>query len=316
MKKIYLLLAVLILSLFSVSFANTTTEKPPINIYFNGVQLEWSDAKPFIDGNGRSMIPLRAVSESLGAEEVTWDGKTSTAKVKLGDKTVELPVGKNYGMVNGVKQEFDTVTIVSNGRTFVPLRFVSEALGYEIKYRFGKDERANNKNAHIIDIGSKTDMVFKPRVEVGWLNATLKAEEEKVFLSLFKKIPAMPEVGTQVMTAGNSVYMASSPTAQGILFDAVIGVTYVPKNNDGKPEHVAVGIQSLPTGWDEFLLVTLEFMVGNDGVVIANDIIKNFKSVYDKEANIYRISKLPKGLTVTSGKYTFNYETFEITWPQ
>ena len=123
-KVIVLSLVVLAMLVLPTSFADTAKVVYPVHIYINGLYMVSPDALPFIDANGRTMIPLRA-------ESVVWDATTATAKVILGDKTIELPVGENYGIVNGVKETFDTVTVISKGRTFVPLRFVSESLGYE-----------------------------------------------------------------------------------------------------------------------------------------------------------------------------------------
>lgn len=153
-KKITTTLIIATLMLLSSFATFAAEENSVINVYVNDNSVKWTDAKPFIDSNGRSMIPLRAVAENLGAE-VTWNNSTSTAKVVLGSKTVELQVGRRYGMVNGAKVEMDSATIIINGRTFIPLRFVSENLGYDITYKFGRDERADNKTAHIIDIRKK-----------------------------------------------------------------------------------------------------------------------------------------------------------------
>ena len=313
MKKITIIITAMLITLLSATFANTETAKPPIHIYVNGVLMEWIDAEPFFDAKERTMIPLSAVSKNLGAE-VTWDANTSTAHVRLGDKDVSLQIGKNYGMVNGTKQEFDTVTVALKGRTYVPLGFVSTALGYDIRYRFGKDERANNENAHIIEIGDKSALTLIPRAELGWDKGFITLEESLVFHSKFKTVPAGVDVGSQIMTSSTAIMMARYPTSESMLFDPVIVIRLEPLNDSGKKEHISVGIGLLPYGWEEFLTHALEFMAGKDGLVIANDIIKTYKSVYDQEANIYRTSRLPKDLTVKSGRYTYNYSTGEINW--
>lgn len=313
MKKVLILLALLTLLLIPSSFA-ATTNPAPINIYkMDGTTItlmEFTDAKPFIDANGRSMIPLRAVSENLGAE-VTWNSVTSTAKVVLGQKTIELPNGKSYGIVNGVKQEFDTITIVSNGRTFVPLRFVSESLGYQIGYKFGKDPLANNLLAHIITIGMGGGVIEVPMVDRGYENSNLSTDEMNIYFSMFKKVPASNEGGatTQVMNTGKSFRMASSPSAgsTGLAFDDVIIVTYHPD------EYISIDIAELPTGFDEFFINTLAVMLGKDGTVIGTQLAKDIMSTYNKNDNIYYTSKLA-GKTIVSGKYTLDYNSGKISW--
>ncbi|WP_324253976.1 copper amine oxidase N-terminal domain-containing protein [Paenibacillus sp. 1001270B_150601_E10] len=94
----------------------------------NGTKIGFPDAKPYLDKNSRVMVPVRFVSEALGAK-VDWDEKSSKVTVKQKDKTIVLFIGKKEIDVNGKKDQMDTVAVTSKQRTFVPLRFVSQALG-------------------------------------------------------------------------------------------------------------------------------------------------------------------------------------------
>ena len=305
LKKILILLfMVLTILILPISFADTTKVVYPLHLYINGVYLDSPDSQPFIDENGRSMIPLKAVSETLGAE-ISWDGKTYTAKVKLGDKTIELPVGKNYGMVNGVKSEFDTITIVSNGRTFVPLKFVSENLGYEIGYKFGKDPLAGNKLAHIITIGTSSG-TLSPMVNMGWKAAGLNLEQSQIYYSMFKKIPASDTSITQVVTMSRNFYMSLNPS-DGSSFNWVYIISYE------APGSIDLSYNMLPTGWDEFTINSLTALIGSDGTYIGSQIVKDVMSTYVASENRYYASKLSDKV-ITSGKYTFKYSTGKITW--
>lgn len=287
------------------SFAATADVISPVHIYINGLYLYAPDALPYIDANGRTMIPLKAVSENLGAESVTWDGNTSTAKIKLGDQTIELPVGKNYGIVNGVKQEFDTITVVSKGRTFVPLRFVSESLGYEIGYKFGKDALAGNKLAHIITIGTVSG-TLNPLVNKGWDNAGLSQNEKEIYYSMFKKIPATDNGISKVTVMAGTFYMSSNPS-DGSSWNWVYTISY------DAPGVINVAFDELVTGWDEFTINSLTALLGQDGTVIGTQIAKDIMSTYDASTNTYYASRL-NGKVVTSGKYTCDYTKGQITW--
>ncbi|CAK7050898.1 copper amine oxidase N-terminal domain-containing protein [Tissierella sp.] len=128
-------------------------ESTNIKIKINGVELKISAdyGYPFIDTQNRTMIPLRIISESLG-HKVEWDNKTQTANI---DKIVFITVGENiaYGLGNENNPsgiiEMDTKAILKDSRTYVPLRFVVEALGYEVKYDSPKESNGYN---HIVDI--------------------------------------------------------------------------------------------------------------------------------------------------------------------
>ena len=91
------------------------------------------DAEPYINAEaGRTLIPVRFVSEALGAE-VDWDPETSKAVITYGEKEIILTTGSAEVQVNGDKQIIDCAPVIlPPGRTFVPLRFVSETLEAEV----------------------------------------------------------------------------------------------------------------------------------------------------------------------------------------
>ncbi|HBX24431.1 MAG TPA: hypothetical protein DEF34_12485 [Desulfotomaculum sp.] len=92
------------------------------------------DVAPIIDPQtGRTMVPVRFVSEYLGAD-VQWLLETKQIKIVLGDKGILLTIGSNKVLVNGEEIEIDCPAEVYGSRTFVPLRFVSEILGAKVEW--------------------------------------------------------------------------------------------------------------------------------------------------------------------------------------
>jgi hypothetical protein len=93
------------------------------------------DAVPFVDtGANRTLVPIRFVSEALGAG-VDWLAHTGQVVIKDGGRELVLTTGSRDVLVNGVKQTIDCAPVVfPPGRTFVPLRFVSETLGATVDY--------------------------------------------------------------------------------------------------------------------------------------------------------------------------------------
>lgn len=127
LKRLFLGLVTVIT--FSTFLSQSTVHADfPLRVVVNGTKIGFPDAKPYVDKNSRVMVPVRFVSEALGAK-VDWDEKASKVTVKQKDKTIILFIGKKEIDVNGKKDQMDTVAVTSKQRTFVPLRFVSQALG-------------------------------------------------------------------------------------------------------------------------------------------------------------------------------------------
>ncbi|GEM_PF-2113298 len=105
-------------------------------MYVNDIPQE-IDVPPTIV-EGRTLLPIRWVAEPLGAE-VGWDGNEKKVTVKLKNTTIELWIGKNIAKVNGVNKPIDpdnskVVPMIINGRTMLPVRFVAENLGCDVKW--------------------------------------------------------------------------------------------------------------------------------------------------------------------------------------
>lgn len=102
----------------------------------NGSKVEIDEGRgtaPIIVNN-RTLVPIRAVVEALGGT-VNWDANEQKVTIKGKDsKVIELWIGKNYIRVAGVKGTMDVAPMIYNGRTVLPLRFVSENLGCEVKW--------------------------------------------------------------------------------------------------------------------------------------------------------------------------------------
>ena len=104
-----------------------------IRVRVNGAQVYFPDGKPYVDSNSRVLVPVRFVSEQLGAK-VEWDAAAKRVTIIDGDKVAILKINSKQIMVNGQVKELDTAAIVKGTRTYVPIRFVSEALGATVKY--------------------------------------------------------------------------------------------------------------------------------------------------------------------------------------
>lgn len=130
MKKLWtaLLAASLAFPLLPLAEVNAA---PVISVYIEGEQLQ-SDQQPVMI-KGRVLLPLRAIFERLGAE-VKWDQRTQTVTAVKDDTKITLPLKATQAKINNQLITLDVPAQNLKGRTMVPVRFVSEALGYEVKW--------------------------------------------------------------------------------------------------------------------------------------------------------------------------------------
>lgn len=106
-------------------------EPPEIQIYVDGQRL-LLDTPPLVE-QGRTLLPLRAVFESLGAD-VGWDTMQQKITAVKGDTTLILYIGNRNVLRNGETVILDVPPKIINNRTLVPLRFVGESLGANVNW--------------------------------------------------------------------------------------------------------------------------------------------------------------------------------------
>lgn len=82
--------------------------------------------------NGRTMVPLRFIGESLGAD-IQWDGSQQKITIVKNNK-IELWVNNKDSYVDGKFYEIEVAPEIKDGTTFVPLRFITEQFGAEVNY--------------------------------------------------------------------------------------------------------------------------------------------------------------------------------------
>lgn len=135
MKKIIslILTLVLILSLAAPSVLAAS----PIVVKVNGSKVTFPDSQPVIK-DGRTLVPLRAVFEKLGAD-VEWDQPTKTASITLKSNTLKIKIGSEDLHLNNKKisQKLDVKAQLIDSRTMIPLRYACEALGYTVNWDSG-----------------------------------------------------------------------------------------------------------------------------------------------------------------------------------
>lgn len=130
MKKFpHLLFALLVIFLFSVPA--TAEETQDIKVYVNDTRVEFDVPPIFVQD--RTMVPIRAVFEALGAN-VDWNGNTRTVTVTRGKYRIQVQLDNRNAFVNGKSVTMEVPAMGTNGRILVPLRFFGEHLGLNVDW--------------------------------------------------------------------------------------------------------------------------------------------------------------------------------------
>ena len=136
MKKLVALCLSLLLTLTLAAPAAAAGKDDGVKVQVNGRLVDFPDAAPEVV-DGRTMVPLRAVLEALGAE-VDYDAASQTTRAKLGGVSLSHAVGTDKIDISGGQAlTMDTVSYVRRGSAMVPVRFFSQALGYEVYWDGG-----------------------------------------------------------------------------------------------------------------------------------------------------------------------------------
>ncbi len=90
------------------------------------------EAAPYV-ANDRTMVPIRVISEAFDAN-VKWNGEDKTVSISDDYKKIILTINSKTALVDDSEVTLDSAPVVINDRTFVPLRFISESLGYNVNY--------------------------------------------------------------------------------------------------------------------------------------------------------------------------------------
>ena len=134
MKKI---IFISILMLFALTVSASAD-----GVIVNGNELAFSEESgiPFVNSDDRTMVPVRLVAESLGAD-VSWSEPEQKVTVATDECTIEVFVGKTDLIVNGKKTQMDTSVTETGGRTYLPVRYIAEAAGCNVMW-FDYKEKA------------------------------------------------------------------------------------------------------------------------------------------------------------------------------
>lgn len=97
----------------------------------NGSEVEV--VTPYVKGKGTTLVPLRVITEAFGAK-VEWVDETQTVNLEYPDVNISLQIDNEVVTVNDHKETLDVAPELIEGTTMVPLRFISESFGADVRF--------------------------------------------------------------------------------------------------------------------------------------------------------------------------------------
>lgn len=128
MKYLKYLLMLFISCLLLVQLTNANS----ISLKVNGKYLT-PDAPPFIT-NSTTYVPIRFISEALNIDDIKWDSKSKSVTITDKNTTVVLFINKNYAYINNEYSKLTNNALISDSRTFVPIRFIAECFNTKVDW--------------------------------------------------------------------------------------------------------------------------------------------------------------------------------------
>lgn len=141
-RKGLILLLIFVLGLQTAGMTAQAAGQKEIIINLDGQRLD-SDVAPYIIPKVNvTMVPLRVISEGLGAS-VLWSQATRTVTIKKADSVITMTSGRQQATVDNTVVGLDASVELKQGRVMVPIRFVSENLGIRVNW---------NQSEQVIDL--------------------------------------------------------------------------------------------------------------------------------------------------------------------
>ncbi len=152
--------------LFSSIFAVSTIVSSfaaGISIKINGKVID-SDVEPQII-EGRTMVPVRAIFEGVGAE-VSWDASTKTITGTKDSVTVKMKIGEKTLSINDKNIEMDASPAIIEDRTYAPARYVAESFGFDVSWNGDlKEVSINSKITATTEVTTETTTELTTKTE-------------------------------------------------------------------------------------------------------------------------------------------------------
>lgn len=179
-----------------------------INIKVDNKMLE-TEQHPYIE-NDRTFVPIRSIANALNVDSIIWDNSNKTAILVQNKKTIKLTLGSDTAKINGKGIKLDAPISIYKGRTYVPVRFISEAFDCSVSW---------DKDNYTVLINTQDSF----SEDLYWLSRIINAEAGA------EPLEGKLAVGNVIINRKNSPDFPS--TIKKVIFDTNFGYQYTPVKN-------------------------------------------------------------------------------------
>jgi len=202
--RIRTLFAMLVLVSFIALPAITAYADDEINIFVDGTLLQFDVPPQIIDG--RTMVPMRAIFEALGAE-IEWHQETQSIFAAADEIALMMTVGSERVHTGDGYFDMDVPPLIIDGRTLVPARFVAQAMGLHVGWvstnstvYIGNTTTnfANSRHLELVNHNHPIADAIDPALLVSaWPTVSVRARDIMLHESTLAAVSAMFDAATQ-----------------------------------------------------------------------------------------------------------------------
>lgn len=267
-------------------------QKNDFKLYINGERKTLSNG--FLVVNGRTFLPLRELSGLLGISDsgISWDSENRVASVSQDNTLIEIPIGYTQASVNNEIKDIDTAdtpasptrSVIANGYTYLPVRFISENLGWQID--------TQGKTIHLYNVSPMPQITEQVSNTGTQLHPFFK---ERGGVILEGAMPKSGNYGDAVDLNGDgkiggfniNEYNSATERGQGGAMDGEFGIWFRSQNPPPKTNGTTTGQKSqdgnyewdalnqswgfAPFGSDSYQKAREEFKAAQDEMALTSD---------------------------------------------
>ncbi|MSU00268.1 N-acetylmuramoyl-L-alanine amidase family protein [Tissierella pigra] len=270
-----------------VSINGTKVSVKPVPIIMDGQAIN-TEFPSFVYSD-RTLVPIRFVSESYGAE-VGWDQKTKTATVTHGDKEGKFTIDSNVAIINGKKVNLDKFAIPrlakvdgKDSRTMIPLKFVTDVFGYEVGWDSAKDAPYINTNEALVNSISlekgstnKNKLVIKSNKSIKYETVFIE-DSNKLVIDINDSKILVNNTTSGVINTNDSIIdkveysqFSTDPSITRVILTLKDKIKYnIASEDNGKNITVSFDNKSdVVVSYNEVKSIAKEFVNGKEAIVI------------------------------------------------